>query len=307
MAGIVNEATYQANFLSSLKASKIVDRNHEIAVPNPVEEGKVGYDIKIDFDKVGIPVFLQFKAAEETTQARKISIHKELSVDTSKLMHRMVLRQNNNFLQHRNLMNIDKKKLPTAVYYSTPNYKTEDEYRSAARENYMQYKSTFLSPREIGKIPTNSAHEINYFLQPNKALLYPKNSNNNYKIINAYTFDDVIKSINRKLNRCNRHLEINIDKILKRILKERYEEEMKKLRSSIIVDHINKGLEHRPSPRTTHLKYLGATDESHYSTFSFNEDILRDDSVFSLYKLNYLQKFSRANMGSEVIIFYQEG
>ena len=307
MPRIVNEATYQADFLASLKASKIVNVNHEVAVLDTRNEGKVGYDVQIDFDKVGIPVFLQFKAAEETTQERKSSIHKELNMDTSKLMHRMVLRQNNNFLQHRNLMNIDTKKLPSVVYYSTPNYETEDEYRSAARENYMQYKSTFLSPREIGTIPTNSAHEINYFLNQKEALVYPKNSNNKYKIVNTYTFDDMINSINRKLNRHNKHLGINIDKILKRTLKERYEKEMKKLKESIIVDHINKRLDHLPSPRKTPFQYRGATDETHYSTFSFNEDILRDGYVSNLYKLNYLQKFSRANMGSEIVIFYQEG
>lgn len=306
MPGIVNEATYQTDFLASLKASKIVDRNYEIAVPNPVEEGKVGYDVQIDFDKVGIPVFLQFKVPVGTTQVRKSSIHKELNMDTSKLMHRMVLRQNSNFLQHRNLMNIDKKKLPNVVYYSTPNYETEEEYRSAARENYMQYKSTFLSPREIGTIPKNSAHEINYFLQIDKALLYPKNSNNKYKIVNTYTFDNVISSINKKLNRHNKHLGVSINKILKKILKKGYDEEMRKLKESIKIDQINKRSKQRPRPRATHLEYRGITDESLYSTFSFNEDILRDGYVFNLYKLNYLQKFSRANMRSEIVIFYQE-
>ena len=307
MTRIVNEATYQNNFLSSLRASNIVDQNYEVDVLDQNTESRFGYDAEIDFDKVGIPVFLQFKISKQTTQTRKNNVLKELNSDTSKLNHRMILRRKDNFLQHQKLMKIDKKNTPTAVYYATPNYETNEEYRAAIRQNYLQYKSTFLSPQEIGKIPTSSAHEINYFLGHNNALLYPKNSKNNtYKVVNTYTFDDVIDSINKKLTKHDKNLGITINKILKKILGERYKEEMKKLEERILVDQINKSLEQPSSPRPTHLKYFGVAEEDHYSTFTFDMTVLKDGYVINLYKLNYLQNFSRTSMGAEVVIFYQK-
>ena len=289
MAPVVNEAMYQSAFLTSLQASRLVDRNHEFSIPLPTEEAYLGYDVRIDFEKVGIPVLLQFKVADGTTDVRKNSIHKKLNRDTTKLNHSMVLRKKNNFLQHQLLMRLDRKKSPSVVYYSTPNYETKEEYQAAAKINNMQYKSTFLSPREIGAISTKKAHEINYFIDYNNALLYPEKS-----IIRTYTFDDIISRINEKLKVYNNPLRVNIDKMLKQMIGKEYERVLKELKHILQEKRQQSRIESSPDDGSISL---------HFTTSVNVDTIVReDDHEFNYFKLLFLQFFSRTIIETEVVI-----
>lgn len=289
METVVNEATYQAAFLTSLKASRLVDRDHEFSIPLPTEESYLGYDVRMDFEKVGIPVFFQFKVPMKTTVARKDGIAGELKKDTSKLDYRMILRKKDNFSQHRLLMNIDNACAPAVVYYSTPNYRTEYEYRAAVKKNYIQYKSTFLSPREIGTIPTHSAHEINYFIGADGALVYPSKS-----LIDTYTFDDVIGKVNEKMERHNAPLRVNIDTMIKLMIEEDYEKEMEKLKH--IVQEI------RSEKHTKPPKDDGTIALQFMPSFNVDMNTRDDDDELNYFKLLFLQFLSRTLIGSEVVV-----
>lgn len=132
--------------------------------PNLVQEGKLGYDVRIEMP--AIPIILQFKIPEilKTSAAREIS--KLALPGISSPFFRMPMMKKNRYNQHNALVKIEKD-LPGSVYYATPCLDNNEAFHNSYDNVNVHLDTAYFSPREIGKINDNQKHSIAYMKNSN--------------------------------------------------------------------------------------------------------------------------------------------
>lgn len=117
--------------------------------PSLIEEGKVGYDVKIP----GLPLFLQFKLCDEmikgtASQANLLGVPHL----------RMHLRPRRHSDQHDLLLALERK--GNAVYYACPEFVRAADLNDAYSSSTVASHSAFWSPLAVGPLPDEKDHHI---------------------------------------------------------------------------------------------------------------------------------------------------
>ena len=130
--------------------------------PNLVQEGSLGFDIRIDL--AGLPLFLQYKLPEKMVRdsAAEVSVYQIPGLHTP--FFRMYLMKKDLSQQHDLLVGLEQRH-PGAAYYVTPCMWDEAELSSAYMSGTVHLRSVLFSPSEIGPLPDTGQHCIAY--QPN--------------------------------------------------------------------------------------------------------------------------------------------
>ena len=127
--------------------------------PNLVQEGKLGYDIKIDFP--GCPLYFQFKLPKLMVRnsAFEISHYGLQGIQTP--FFRMYLMKSDLSPQHKLLLDLEKK-CPNSVYYVTPCLESVKSFNDAYNAATVHSDSVWFSPKKIGVLPNSEQHSIAY-------------------------------------------------------------------------------------------------------------------------------------------------
>jgi hypothetical protein len=155
-----SEFTYGYTLIEEL--SRIHKFSSVPTFPSLREEGTVGgYDAAIKIS--GLPFFFQFKRSEFFSRANS----KYYSLFSSKY-YRFHLHALKHSQQHDLLLHLEL--LGNPVFYVAPIFHTN----SALHQNYFRRSivtnSIWLAPTDIGNLPDNEAHSINY--NSSKSIIY---------------------------------------------------------------------------------------------------------------------------------------
>ena len=85
--------------------------------PNLIQEGRLGYDVRIDFP--GCPLYLQYKLPELMVRDTAVEISKYFLQGIATPFFRMHLMKRNLSRQHELLIDLENRH-PNSVYYATP-------------------------------------------------------------------------------------------------------------------------------------------------------------------------------------------
>lgn len=122
--------------------------------PNLKKEGKVGYDLKLEWPL--LTLLLQFKSVNAMTTNRA----KESHVIKPEF-YRMHLRAANVSKQHALLMN-HQKKGGSAVYYAAPGFYEALDFDRFYQAGKLIEASAFFRPLDIGKLPDDGNHHVSF-------------------------------------------------------------------------------------------------------------------------------------------------
>lgn len=119
--------------------------------PSLLEEGKVGYDLKLE--DAGIPVFFQFKISDymKTRKARE-------SATIIPPFYRMKLWPSRVSNQHNLLLELEKRN--NLVYYVAPAIHLIEQFNRIYREQRIVQESVFIRPSSIGSFADNDEHFV---------------------------------------------------------------------------------------------------------------------------------------------------
>ena len=127
--------------------------------PNLVQEGVLGYDVKIDLP--GHPLYFQFKLPELMVKnsAAEISIYALDGIDVP--FFRMSLTRTSVSKQHMNLIKLEKES-PDSVFYASPALKHINAFNAAYLSATVHRETAFFSPKKIGPLPDTKQHSVAY-------------------------------------------------------------------------------------------------------------------------------------------------
>jgi len=163
--------------------------------PNLLEEGKLGYDLKLNLDS--IVLFFQYKLPEYMVRATAVEVSK-YRLDTLGLpvpFFRMNLMRRNVSAQHKLLVGMDKR-YPGSVFYVAPFMKSGKEFNEAYINVKVHERAFLFSPSSIGPLPDSGQHRVAFHYEPHCAWFCSEP-----KQVDAYTVDNAIErlSSNRAL------------------------------------------------------------------------------------------------------------
>lgn len=126
--------------------------------PNLVQEGKLGYDVRIDLP--AFPLFFQFKLPELMVRetAAEIATH---GLPLNCEFFRMALMRRNCSAQHQLLIDLEHMQ-PGAVFYASPMMKSVGDFDAAYNSAAAHLRSALFSPSDIGPLPDDSQHVVSY-------------------------------------------------------------------------------------------------------------------------------------------------
>ena len=205
----LDETTYLIGFTTSVDNSPLVHINQAPHHLTSIEEGREGYDMEINLDKPGIPIFLQFKIPNKKTKPKLTKITNVLGEDASCIELFMPIRKNDDYSQHHKLIELEKIKAPCIVRYSSPEYSTYEDHNNAFMNRSVHQKSVYFSPVEIGRIESIPSCGIGYLTKSGGAVVYPS-----IKEINAYTFNEVIGYAGKTMNANRKTLSDALDDVI---------------------------------------------------------------------------------------------
>ena len=136
--------------------------------PNLVQEGKWGYDVKINFP--GCPLYFQYKLPVLMVRNSAAEITKHSLPGLTTPFFRMPLMRTNLSAQHQNLINLENGS-PNAVFYAAPGMPDLNAFNDAYNSAKVHCRSVFFSPKEIGSLPDDKQHVIAYSSELNRAWL----------------------------------------------------------------------------------------------------------------------------------------
>ena len=153
------EFSFGYAFTENLIHSKPTPLNGAPYFPNLVQEGKLGYDIRIDLP--GAPLFFQYKLPELMVRdtASEISRHSLSGLTTP--FFRMHLMRRDISRQHELLIKLESK-YPDSVFYATPELHSLQSFNKAYNSGTVHNRSVLFSPREIGSLPDDNPHVVSY-------------------------------------------------------------------------------------------------------------------------------------------------
>lgn len=129
--------------------------------PNLVQEGRLGYDVRIDLP--ACPLFFQYKLPDLMVRDTAFEISKRF-LDRDGLatpFFRMHLMQRDLSRQHERLIDLEGR-YPHSVYYATPTFKFTTSFNAAYNTACVHSESVLFSPTSIGNLPDDKPHTIAY-------------------------------------------------------------------------------------------------------------------------------------------------
>ncbi len=152
--------------------------------PNLYDEGRLGYDVRIDFP--ACPLFLQYKLPDLMVRdtAGEVSIHSLAGLVAP--FFRMHLIKRYVSQQHKLLIDLERRH-PHSVFYATPELSSPDLFNDAYISAEVHLQSVLFSPAEIGYLPDDQQHVVAY----RDSLPYAWFCSRPRKI-RAFSFGDVI-------------------------------------------------------------------------------------------------------------------
>jgi hypothetical protein len=151
--------------------------------PNLIQEGKSGYDIRINFP--GVPLFFQYKLPELMKRDTAFEVANGRCPGLSTPFFRIAMMRRDVSRQHELLIRLEAR-YPSNVFYATPCIANVDDFDGAYNAAAVARQSAFFSPTEIGPLPDDKAHSIAY--KPGLSIGY---FCSDPKPINARTFDEL--------------------------------------------------------------------------------------------------------------------
>ena len=131
--------------------------------PNLVEEGRLGYDVKIE--QSGIPLFFQFKLPElmmrrriKGLSARELN---SLSVPFFRIPLKVRPPKTSPLGQHDCLRCLERRHR-NRVFYASTLSKDDADFHKAYRHAAVHMRSALFSPREIGRLSAHEKHHVIY-------------------------------------------------------------------------------------------------------------------------------------------------
>lgn len=156
-----SEFTFGYAFTENLIRSSATGPSSAPRFPNLVEEGGLGYDVKIDDG--GVPVFFQYKLPERMVlhTAREISKYELDKEGLPVPFFRMYLMKKESSRQHELLIELEKKHAGS-VFYAAPFIVGRTAFDHAYAGASVHLQSALFSPREIGSLPAGERHVVAY-------------------------------------------------------------------------------------------------------------------------------------------------
>ncbi len=126
--------------------------------PSLIEEGSPGGGYDLRLDRVGIPLFIQFKLSEYMTGRRNsVEIKQGLFYGVFYRMHLRPLRRSS---QHALLLDLEN--AGNEVYYVAPLFHELYELNSCYLSKQVLNRSVFFRPTVIGPLPDDGEHHVSF-------------------------------------------------------------------------------------------------------------------------------------------------
>ena len=157
--------------------------------PNLFQEGRLGYDVRIDFP--GCPLYFQYKSPDLMVRntAAEISRHYLNGIATP--FFRMHLMKRNLSQQHQLLIDLENQ-YPNSVYYAAPVLRSAHLFDAAYNSTAVHLRSVLFSPGEIGPLPDDKLHVVAYRDSLPYAWFCSKP-----REIRAFKFKDLVSQVER--------------------------------------------------------------------------------------------------------------
>ena len=127
--------------------------------PNLVQEGQLGYDVRINFP--GCPLFLQYKLPDLMIRDSAAEISKLFLKGLVTPFFRMHLMKKSISRQHELLVNLEQR-YPNSVYYASPALRSSRLFNAAYNSATVHLQSVLFSPNDIGPLPDDDPHVVAY-------------------------------------------------------------------------------------------------------------------------------------------------
>ena len=153
------EFSFGYAFTENLIRSAVQGPSTAPVFPNLVQEGRLGYDVKINLP--GSLLFLQYKLPKLMVResASEISNYHLPGIFTP--FFRMSLMRRDQSDQHKLLIELEREP-PNSVYYASPVLENVSQLNNAYAKTSVHMESVFFSPGEIGLLPDNKGHTVVY-------------------------------------------------------------------------------------------------------------------------------------------------
>lgn len=155
-----SEFSFGYAFTENLIRSSATGPSSAPRFPNLVEEGRLGYDVKIDDG--GVPIFFQYKLPERMLRATAGEIWNH-QLDQQGLpipFFRMYLMKKESSQQHERLIDLEEEY--GKVFYAAPFIVGQTAFDQAYSVAAVHLQSALFSPGEIGSLPSGGQHVVAY-------------------------------------------------------------------------------------------------------------------------------------------------
>ena len=159
-----SEFSFGYAFTENLVRSSTSGPSSAPCFPNLVEEGGLGFDVKIE--EGGVPTFFQFKLPERMVRGTAAEISKHgLDVEGLPLpFFRLYLMKKESSRQHELLVELEEK-YSNSVFYAAPFIVGRTVFNHAYAAVSVHEQSALFSPREIGRLPDGEQHVVAFHPQ----------------------------------------------------------------------------------------------------------------------------------------------
>lgn len=127
--------------------------------PNLIQEGRLGYDVRIDFP--GCPMYFQYKLPKLMVRETAVEISRHSLPGITTPFFRMHLMASDLSRQHELLIELENR-YPDSVYYAAPELRSRETFNAAYNSAAVHLQSVLFSPKEIGPLPDEKPHVISY-------------------------------------------------------------------------------------------------------------------------------------------------
>jgi hypothetical protein len=137
-----------------------------------------GYDLRLD--RVGVPLFLQFKLLHRMVRG---TCNEAVRGDFTPPFFRLKLMPLKMSLQHDMLLALDDG--TNEVYYAAPLFTNQNELNRNYLANSVLNNSILIRPTTIGSLPDRNEHHLAFDINANRGRLYSKEGSEIKGILNA--------------------------------------------------------------------------------------------------------------------------